>query len=281
MKRKTSIVINAAGDEIDYEIDFDEHNGKKPVVLFLHGFRAFKDWGFYPYLCQRIAESGGIAVRFSFSLSGVKDSRKMVYDAEKFSRNTMVRELSDARLMIEKIVSRELFENLGIETNGDIYVAGHSRGGALAILLGSEFEEIKKISAFAAVSSFDRYSERQKKIWLENGKFEFIIHPSKQKLWINREYLQDIIDEKEKYDIPKAAGKLKVPLQIIHGKQDKMVTIKEAYDIAYKYQDKSYLDFVTLEHSSHGFGAAHPFDKTNEGLEELITRLINFLELKQ
>ena len=36
-----------------------------------HGFKGFKDWGFFPHLADRLARAGLVAVSFNFSGSGV------------------------------------------------------------------------------------------------------------------------------------------------------------------------------------------------------------------
>ena len=42
----------------------------RSAVVVVHGFKGFKDWGFFPYLCQRMAAAGHAVV--SFNLSGSK-----------------------------------------------------------------------------------------------------------------------------------------------------------------------------------------------------------------
>ncbi len=39
------------------DIRVQEEGGRKPVLLFAHGFKGFKDWGFFPYASERFASS--------------------------------------------------------------------------------------------------------------------------------------------------------------------------------------------------------------------------------
>lgn len=265
---------------IDYDISSSDSIAPKPLVIFIHGFKAFKDWGFYPFLCESLADAGAIALRFSLSLAGVVDGRKLIYDVEKFAANTTSRELKDVKDIINaiKLGNLPIFSD---NWNGDIYLAGHSKGGALSILAANEFSEIKKISAIASVSKLDRYSERQKELWKSKGAFEFTISHTKQKLRLDYSYLEDMLKNKEKYNLPKVVNTLNMPLQIIHGKQDVTVGIKEAYELAYEYRDKSNLDFVIIEKAGHGLGATHPFRRSNDILDEMVFKIIDFFELKK
>ncbi|HEV2131268.1 MAG TPA: hypothetical protein VGR27_09200, partial [Longimicrobiaceae bacterium] len=41
------------------------------AVVICHGFKGFKDWGFFPTLARAIAARGHAAVSFNFSRSGI------------------------------------------------------------------------------------------------------------------------------------------------------------------------------------------------------------------
>ena len=40
-----------------------------PVVLFVHGFKGFKDWGAFPDACDELARAGFAVVTFNLSLN--------------------------------------------------------------------------------------------------------------------------------------------------------------------------------------------------------------------
>jgi uncharacterized protein len=42
-----------------------------PVILFVHGFKGFKDWGAFPDACEEFARVGFAVVAFNLSLNGV------------------------------------------------------------------------------------------------------------------------------------------------------------------------------------------------------------------
>ena len=42
-----------------------------PAVVICHGFKGFKDWGFFPEVAAALAASGYLAISFNFSGSGI------------------------------------------------------------------------------------------------------------------------------------------------------------------------------------------------------------------
>ncbi|MDH5398779.1 MAG: dienelactone hydrolase, partial [Cyclobacteriaceae bacterium] len=46
-------------------------NGQgKPLVLFVHGFKGFKDWGFWDIVANMFAEAGFIFIKINLSHNG-------------------------------------------------------------------------------------------------------------------------------------------------------------------------------------------------------------------
>ena len=43
-----------------------------PLVLCAHGFKGFRAWGFWPYICERLAAAGFHALRLDYSHNGVE-----------------------------------------------------------------------------------------------------------------------------------------------------------------------------------------------------------------
>ena len=76
---------------------FYEKNGiKKPVVIFSHGYRGFKDWGPFNLIAHKFAESGLVFVKFSFSHNGTTVDNPMEFvDLEAFGNDNITIELDD------------------------------------------------------------------------------------------------------------------------------------------------------------------------------------------
>lgn len=66
-----------------------------PVLFICHGFKGFKDWGFFPVLAEKLAEAGFVTVTFNFSMNGIGEDLENFTELEKFSLNTFSREQED------------------------------------------------------------------------------------------------------------------------------------------------------------------------------------------
>lgn len=88
----------------NYDIRYcDNTSEPKPVMIYCHGFKSFKDWGFIPYICERAAEAGFIAINLDFAYNGIKDTQAMVFDESLFSQNTITREIKDLYELIDAL----------------------------------------------------------------------------------------------------------------------------------------------------------------------------------
>jgi len=52
MMRKCFTLINSHNEIIRGDLRFRESNKNSPAVLLCHGFKGFKDWGFFPLLAE-------------------------------------------------------------------------------------------------------------------------------------------------------------------------------------------------------------------------------------
>ncbi len=270
---------NSYGLDINLEIIDNSNRTKKSLFLFLHGFKAFRNWGFYPYLCEKVAEHDFISVRFDFSLSAVADGERLIYISELFAQNTVSREIQDVQDFISALESQQIPIDYN-NWDGKIVLCGHSRGAAIAILTANLSPRIKKLILLSPIASFDRYSDRQKDLWRRSGYVEFKLVHSQQKLRLNYSYLEDILLNADKFNLPKAISEVEQPILIIHGKQDLTVSTKEAYELAHNVKNKEHLRFLLLDKAGHGFNSAHPFDGTNQMLEMLVVEVVNFIKEK-
>ncbi|MXW55783.1 MAG: hypothetical protein F4Z59_03600, partial [Gemmatimonadales bacterium] len=98
------------------------------AIVVCHGFKGFKDWGFFPYVCGRLAARTGIpVVSFNFDGSGVRDAD--FDDLEAFSHNTFSRELWDLEAILDGLATGRL-GGLAVTPATRFGLLGHSRGGA-------------------------------------------------------------------------------------------------------------------------------------------------------
>ena len=101
----------------------------RPAVVICHGFKGFKDWGYFPVTADRLARAGFTAVSFSFSGAGVGDDGETFNEPERFGRNTYSVQLADLDIILHALGSGAL----GLQPSA-VGLLGHSMGGGVTIL---------------------------------------------------------------------------------------------------------------------------------------------------
>lgn len=236
-------------------------------IIFVHGFKGFKDWGFGPYLAEKLASSGKFVITFNFSHNGVGENSIDFNELDKFAENTYSKEISE----IEEIVSAYRSGFFGkTNDNSKIGLLGHSRGGGDAIIAASNLKNVTALVTWSAISNFDRFTERQKSEWREKGYLEIMNARTKQNMRLNKTLLEDIEQNiSNKLNIEIAAQKLGKPYLIIHGDQDLAVPIKEAENI-YSWSNKATTELYKISGTGHTFDIKHPFEGTTEVFERVL-----------
>ncbi|MEW9667390.1 alpha/beta hydrolase family protein [Ammoniphilus sp. 3BR4] len=143
-----------------------EDDRKKQVVILCHGFKGFKDWGFFPYAANQLAEKGYYVIRFNFSCNGVNE---VDFDElDKFAINTYSREQADLNSLLQHIKERDLplSEQYGLE---HITLIGHSRGGGNSLIFAADHPEISKVITWNGIANVDLFDERLKEEIREKG----------------------------------------------------------------------------------------------------------------
>lgn len=242
------------------------------TLVFVHGFKGFKDWGFGPYLGEYFANKGFLVITFNFSHNGVGENKTEFTELEKFANNTFSREVRE----LNEIISA--FRNDFFEVKGDtpLGLIGHSRGGAIALLAASKRNDVDAIVTWAAISKIDRYSKRQNQEWRKKGFFEILNTRTNQMMRLDVGLLDDIENNSNStLNIENALKNLNRPLLIAHGEQDLAVPISEAEQL-YKWSDKSRTEFYKLFSTGHTFDIVHPFKGSSEKFEKLLDKTTNF-----
>lgn len=252
-----------------------DQSGPLPVVIFAHGFKGFKDWGSIPYICTRLAGAGFYVVSFNFSHNGVEGDSEDVTRPDLFRDNTITREVQETIALVDA-VSRGNVPNAEMIDPSDINLLGHSRGGGIVILAAELRDSVRRVVSWAAVSTYHRYTDGQRRRWREQGYLEVINSRTGQTMQLGEVLLDDIESNADGLDVCRAAARLGRPLLILHGEQDISVRIEEGEAIA-DAADPTLTTFVRLPKTNHTFGAVHPFEGTNPVLDRAIDISAEFL----
>lgn len=261
------------GDFVNISTFGIKNINSSPCLIFVHGFKGFKDWGFFPYTAKHFADKGFFVLSFNFSHNGVDDYGFEFNRLDKFAKNTVSLEVSELVQIINAYNNGFFAENVF----GKICLIGHSRGGAV-VLLSSLIEKVDAYIVWASVAKFDRYTERQKAEWRKQGFVEVLNSRTNQMMRMNVELLEDVEKNKDgSLSIEKAVKDLKKPLLILHGTEDLTVPIAEGEQI-YNWSDKSITEFEKLATCGHTFDIVHPFKSSNKKFDLLISKTEEFLQ---
>src|SRR4030095_5496265 len=177
----------------------------KPLIIFVHGFKGFKDWGGFPYFLDKLSSEGYAVLSFNFTLNGFNEKPPMFFSRlDLFAENTFSRELLELNTVINYLYGNA--EKFKIDKNR-IAVIGHSRGGGISILQSAGDSRIKCLAALSSVSVFDRYSDKLKQIWKKQGYIEVENSRTKQMMRLNVSLLNDIENNSHSLDIISAISK--------------------------------------------------------------------------
>ncbi|MBA4603033.1 alpha/beta hydrolase family protein [Thermoactinomyces mirandus] len=246
-----------------------------PVILICHGFKGFKNWGFFPVLAEKLAEAGFIAISFNFSMNGVGDDLQNFTELEKFSRNTFSREQEDISFLVEKIKQGNLpfAEAMDHERIG---IMGHSRGGGNSLIYALDHpENINAVTIWNSIHRVDFFapeliSEIEKKGvgYITNAR-------TGQLLPISREVLEDIKQNDKRFAILNRVSDLQSPLFIVQGGED----IPGLMEGAKKINDRAPKSLLhIIPSANHTMKAVHPLKEMTPELEEAIQETAAFFK---
>jgi len=279
MKIIKNIRINGKHNKpILTDLFFKESNQLKPILIFCHGYKGFKDWGAWNLMAENFANAGFFFVKFNFSHNGGTAEQPIDFpDLEAFGNNNYSKELDDLGNVIDWVSENSDIKN-EIDLN-EIYLIGHSRGAGIVLLKSDEDSRVKKVISLAGVSDYKRRFPKNEKLqeWEEKKVYFVKNGRTHQEMPHFYQFFRDFEKNEKRLNIKKATQNLEIPLLIIHGNNDASVSINEAKNL-HKWNSKS--TFKIIENSNHVFGTSHPWDKerVSEELSEAIEIAIAFLK---
>jgi len=239
--------------------------GAKAVVLFIHGYKGYKDWGCWNLVQEYFVKNDFGFVKFNVSHNGGTVKQKIDFpDLDAFGRNTYSKELFDIQIIThetERLIKQEL------ELNIPIYLLGHSRGGGEAVLAAARDPRIQKVIALAGISDIgSRFpSGDELENWREEG-VRFIENTrTNQQMPHYFEFYEDFRANEKALNIEEAARKLTIPFLAIHGDMDTSVSIREGNELA----EWTQTELKIIKCADHAFGSSQPWTE-KEMPEDLV-----------
>ncbi len=259
MQKLSNLIIEGSKQKpIAIDVFYKKTSVPKPIVIFSHGFKGFKDWGHFNLVAETFAEAGFVFIKFNFSYNGTTPENPIEFgDLDAFGNNNYLIELNDLQKVIDWTFSFDTIKN---EIDPEqLFLLGHSRGGAITILKAGEEPRVKKIVTWASVSDIvSRNNQSTVSNWRETGVVHTFNGRTKQQMPLSYQFYEVIQANKERLNILKNAGQLTIPFLIIHGDADEAVSVNDAKELKKASKNST---LVVLAGANHTFGAKHPFEE--------------------
>jgi dienelactone hydrolase len=275
MRSSSFELRNRDGRPLGGDLRCGDDAGERPVVVVCHGFKGFKNWGFFPYLGERLSRAGFAAVGFNFSGSGVGAGQESFTELDRFAADTTTQQLDDLGAVLDAVERGEI--GAGCADRRRVAVLGHSRGGATAILRARADRRLRAVVTWAGISTLQRWSESEASAWRRRGYTEVLNTRTGQILRMNVSYLDDLAANGERYDVLRAVSELEVPLLVVHGGDDTSVPAREARAL-HAAARPGRAELLVIPDTGHTFGAVHPWQDSNPALERAIDHTIAWLQ---
>jgi len=257
---------------IVYDVCFTPSKGPKPIVIFCHGYKGFKDWGAWNLVAETFAREGFFFLKFNFSHNGGTIEQPIDFpDLEAFGQNNFSLELDDLDSIINLISTSDKYKKIIALEN--ITLTAHSRGGGIVLIKAEESNIIKNVITWAGISDFGaRFQEKSEvfKKWKKTGITYIENGRTKQQMPHYFQFYKNFKANEERLTIKRAVENLKAHQLIIHGTEDSSVVLSEAQKL-HKWNPKSKLELI--ENADHVFGACHPWDESELPLD--LSKIIN------
>jgi pimeloyl-ACP methyl ester carboxylesterase len=226
--------------------DLDIPPGAKALAVIVHGFKGFKDWGFFPWLGETLVNHRFAVCRFNMSRSGIDENPETFDRLDRFADDTYSGQIADLQKVVRYARQR---------IDAPAFLVGHSRGGGVSLLASSGIENLSGIVTWSAISQTDRWDDATKAQWRRIGHLEAENTRTKQMMRMSTRMLDDIEANRDRLDILKCVTQIEHPILVLHGARDESVNVSESAEIAAYADDASR---VVIANAGHTYNAIHP-----------------------
>jgi len=264
------------------DVYYKANHQKKPIVVFSHGFKGFKDWGAFDLAARYFAARNFVFVKFNFSHNGTTVEQPTEFaDLEAFGNNNFSIELDDLGVVMDWINSTDFPVDDAEANKEKLSLIGHSRGGGISILKAKEDHRVAQLITWASVNEFGKFWKQNE---MEQLKKEGVIYTfnarTQQQMPVRWQMYEDYFTNKDRLHIPAAVKSLTIPFFIVHGIGDETVPFSAAVEM---HQWNTKAELLLLEKCSHTFGAKHPMEgeQMPEDFMDVCDATIEFLNTQK
>ena len=246
-------------------------------ILIGHGFKGYKDYGFFPWLAAYVAEAGFVVHRFNFSRSGM-DHGDGPFNEGRFLEDTWNRQVEDILALLAAVRDGSLPGG-----SGPVVLVGHSRGGLSSLLAsgrhaGTEaLGGLRGVVSLAAPAHCLHMNPAQQRSLLDTGRMSSPSSRTGQDLQVGRAFLQEQLDDPPEHDLLDLVRRIDVPVAVVHGLVDDAVPVASAREIVSALESE--VSLCVLDDANHVFNVPNPFPVDGEpsaSLAEVGAILVDF-----
>lgn len=253
--------------------DFFKGKENFPIIFVCHGFKGFKDWGWFPFVSKTLAEKGFNVVSFNFSLNGVEEDFQNFTNLENFKKNTYSREILDLKEVVEFVTKGQFKPEL---KNLPYGFFGHSRGGGI-VILASKILFPKAVVTWSSIESVFRFSENDIANFKTKGNTEVLNGRTNQIMPLGKNLYEDALKIQKEGDVKETLRNLEISVRLIHGENDLAVKLEKGKELA-EFLPKANSDFKVIKNAGHTFESGHPFSSPSKELLEAINLTSEFFQ---
>lgn len=253
------ILTSPSGRPFALDISFVPDGSAKPVAIFLHGFKGFKDWGCWNLMAAAFADAGFVFVKFNVSHNGVTIEQPTEFaDLEAFGHNTYSLELADLDCVISWMTEgRSPVPAPEIDLSR-LALLGHSRGGGVVLVQSSQDGRVKAVATLASVSNLAFMWEGNPalELWKQTGVTHILNARTGQQMPVYLDVYEDYQARQPQLNLAHAMQRLSQPCLIIHGDADASIPVQAAQQLKAWNQAS---ELLVVSGADHVFGAQNPW----------------------
>jgi pimeloyl-ACP methyl ester carboxylesterase len=234
------------------------------ALILCHGYKGFKDWGMFPHVARALADEIDV-VAINFSHNGVGADLLTFTELEKFAGATYTKDLEDLDAVVRFVRS-----GLGSEADPakPILLLGHSRGAGVCLINALDHpERISGVISWNGITDVDLLTEANKAEMRAAGRSYTLNGRTKQMMPLDLVILEDMEQNRERFDIVNRIKDAAFPIALIQGTRDGSKLIAGSARLV---ERNPRTRWIRVADGDHTFGAVHPFRVETMPLKDAI-----------